>query len=86
MTTDQRVRVASALCLAFSGFFFWTFYERYLKWDFNEDGRYYDAQTQVVYTASGIVWILPALAWLIAAVACLWLARRHARKQRTGGR
>ncbi len=82
MALKRRVWLAVVVCLAFSGFFFWTFYERYLKWDFNEQGRYYDAQTQVVYTSSGFVWILPAVAWLIAALACVWLARRQARRPR----
>ena len=40
------------LSLAASAFFFWVWYERYLRFDFNELGRYYDDMNQMVYTDS----------------------------------
>jgi len=56
------------LCLLASAFFFWVWYERYLSIDFNEIGRYYDAESQVVYTDAAMAWCLPALAFLLLAV------------------
>lgn len=58
-------RVAALFCLALSAFFFYAWYAQYLKWDFNELGRYYDPVDQVVYTDAGFVWVLPAAALLI---------------------
>lgn len=69
-----------ALLLA-SAFFFWLWYERYLRFEFNELGRYYDAADQVVYTDAGFIWGLPAFGCLFAAVATvavrLWRRRGH---------
>ncbi len=66
--------------LAASAFCFWAWYERYLRWDFNELGRHYDPHTQVVYTTSGFVWALPAFGFLLLAAGVLlravWRARR----------
>lgn len=63
-----RTTIALALCLAASAFFFWVWYERYLRWDFNELGRHYDEQNQVVYTDAGFVWVLPACGFLLVAL------------------
>ena len=60
--------IGIVLCLAASAFFFWLWYERYLRIDFNELGRYYDPETQIVYTDSAFVWCLPALGFLLFAV------------------
>lgn len=65
--------------LAVSAFCFWVWYERYLRWDFNELGRHYDADTQTVYTTSGFVWALPAFGCLLLAVALLARAWRRRR-------
>jgi hypothetical protein len=69
----------SMLSLAASAFFFLAWYERYLRWDFNELGRHYDAQTQTVYTTSGFVWALPAHGFLLLAA---WLVVRALRRSR----
>lgn len=62
------VKVFSAGCallLVLSAFFFWVWYERYLSIDFNELGRYYDPEAQLVYTDAGFVWCLPAFGFLL---------------------
>jgi uncharacterized membrane protein YozB (DUF420 family) len=69
----------SVLSLAASAFFFWAWYERYLRRDFNELGRHYDADTQTVYTTSGFVWVVPACVCLLLAVWALVRAWRRAR-------
>lgn len=71
--------IASLAALASSAFFFWAWYERYLRWDFNELGRHYDADTQTVYTTSGFAWALPAFGCLLLAVALLARAWRRRR-------
>ncbi|MFM9927684.1 hypothetical protein VLK31_32220 [Variovorax sp. H27-G14] len=68
--------------LAASAFCFWAWYERYLRWDFNELGRHYDADTQTVYTTSGMVWALPALGFLLLAAWRLARGLRQARRRR----
>jgi hypothetical protein len=71
--------IGFVLSLAASAFFFWVWYERYLRLDFNELGRYYDAETQIVYTDAGFVWSLPAFGFLFLALLRLIIAlrRRH---------
>lgn len=67
----QTVKIFSAgtiVSLLLSALFFWIWYEQYLRWDFNELGRYYDASTGIVYTDAGFVWCIPAIAFLILAV------------------
>lgn len=59
-------RAGAVVSLALSAFFFWLWYAQYLKWDFNELGRYYDPVDGVVYTDSGFVWVLPAALALLA--------------------
>ncbi|KGD88143.1 membrane protein [Achromobacter sp. RTa] len=71
------LRAAGGVCMGLSGLSFYAWYAQYLKWDFNELGRYYDPVDQVVYTESGFVWILPAGALLIAGLLCLWRAGRR---------
>ncbi len=63
-------RVAGAACLGLSAMCFYAWYAQYLRWDFNELGRYYDPVDQVVYTDAGFVWIVPALAFLAAGLLC----------------
>jgi hypothetical protein len=73
--------VGFRLLLAASAFFFWLFYERYLRFDFNELGRYYDDENQIVYTDAGFVWAIPAFLFLLLALICLaialWRRRRN---------
>lgn len=67
------------LPLAASLPFFWLWYSRYLRIDFNELGRHYDATTQTVHTDAAFVWCLPALGCLlIALVNLVRTARRRA--------
>lgn len=65
-------RVGAGVSVVFSAFFFWLWYAMYLKWDFNELGRYYDPDEGVVYTDSGFVWVLPAALALVAAIFFAW--------------
>jgi hypothetical protein len=60
--------IVPTLFLAASAFFFWVWYERYLRRDFNELGRHYDADNQIVYTDAGFVWVLPACVFLLLAL------------------
>ncbi len=71
------LRVAGAVSLALSAFFFYAWYAQYLKWDFNELGRYYDPVDQVVYTDAGFVWVLPAGALLAVGLLCAWRGWRR---------
>ena len=73
------VTIGFILSLAASALFFWVWYERYLRFDFNELGRYYDDVNQVVYTDAGFVWVLPAVGFLLLALVRLAIAlwRRH---------
>lgn len=65
-------RVGALVSLSCAAFFGWLWYQQYLKWDFNELGRYYDPVDQVVYTDSGFVWVLPAVLALAAGVFFAW--------------
>jgi len=67
----------SFFALIFSALFFYAYYERFAKWDFNELGRYYDSETQSVYTTGGIVWIFPAVIFLIIGLLNLVKAVKH---------
>ncbi|WP_313379965.1 hypothetical protein [Achromobacter insolitus] len=71
------LRLAAGMSLALSAFFFYIWYAQYLKWDFNELGRYYDPVDQVVYTDSGFVWVLPAGALLVFGLLCAWRGWRR---------
>jgi hypothetical protein len=66
------------LSLCASAFSFWAWYARYLRRDFNELGRHYDVESQVVYTDAGSVWVLPACGFLLVAlVIAVRAIRRH---------
>lgn len=71
-----------ALSLCASAFFFWAWYERYLRWDFNDQGRHYDAASQTVYTDAGFVWVLPACGFLLVALVIALRAVRRNRAHR----
>lgn len=71
------LRAAAGVSLALSALFFYAWYAQYLKWDFNELGRYYDPVEQVVYTDSGFVWILPAGVMLAIGLLCAWRGCRR---------
>lgn len=71
-----------ALCFLVSSLFFWVWYERYVKIEFNELGRYYDETNQVVYTDSAFVWIVPATLFLIAGLFGLLRACQRGRAHR----
>ena len=70
-------RVGAVVSLSCAAFFGWLWYQQYLKWDFNELGRYYDPVDQVVYTDSGFVWVLPASALLAFGLRCAWRGWRR---------
>jgi hypothetical protein len=74
------ITVGFVLSLAASAFFFWVWYERYLRFDFNELGRYYDDENQIVYTDAGFVWVLPAFGFLMVALMRLFVAIRRRRQ------
>lgn len=79
------VTIGFVLSLAASAFFFWVWYERYLSLDFNELGRYYDAEAQIVYTDAGFVWALPAFGFLFLALLRLAVAAWRARRSKMQG-
>ncbi|MCQ9377694.1 hypothetical protein [Methyloversatilis sp. XJ19-49] len=56
------------LALAAAALFFGVWYTRYLGVDFNELGRHYDADAQVVTTDSSFVLGLPAIGCLLVAL------------------
>jgi hypothetical protein len=68
--------------LAASAFFFWVWYGRYLSRDFNELGRFYDAECQCVYTTAGMVWVMPAVGFLLMGIVLLALGVRRARARK----
>ncbi|MNX64518.1 hypothetical protein D3C86_955460 [compost metagenome] len=70
-------RLLAVASLALSAFFFYAWYAQYLKWDFNELGRYYDPVDQVVYTDSGFVWVLPAGVLLVVGLLYAWRGWRR---------
>ncbi|CAB3827299.1 hypothetical protein [Achromobacter animicus] len=65
-------RGAALASLVLSAVFFYAWYAQYLRWEFNELGRYYDPVEQVVYTDSGFVWVLPAGALLAVGLMFAW--------------
>lgn len=69
-------KLIAGISLGSCSIFLYFYYERYLRWTFNEEGRYYDARTQTVYTTSGLAWgILAAIAGLLGAAALYKLHR-----------
>jgi len=70
-------RVAALISLALSAVCFYAWYAQYLRWEFNELGRYYDPIEQVVYTDSGFVWVLPAGLLLAVGVMFAWRGWRR---------
>ncbi len=67
----------SLLSLCSTIFFTWAWYMRYLRWNFNDLGRYYDAASETVYTTSGFVWSIPAFLSALSAARGFsrWLRR-----------
>ncbi len=72
--------VASFFFIILGILLFWAFYKRYLKWDFNELGRYYDAESQLVYTDSAFIWGILAVPFLFVGI--VLLIRSIKRKKR----
>ena len=70
-------RVAAMASLILSAVFFYAWYAQYLRWEFNELGRYYDPIEQVVYTDSGFVWVLPAGVLLAVGLIFAWRGWRR---------
>ena len=71
----------TAMAFCASAFFFWAWYERFLRWDFNELGRFYDPETDDVYTEAGFIWIFPALFFLLTGLSLLLSRVRRRRNQ-----
>lgn len=83
-TAKPPTRVLSTgilLSLAASAFFFWLWVDRYLLVDFNELGRHYDAEAQVVFTDAAFVWCLPAIGFLLLAAALIAVRLRRRRAE-----
>lgn len=83
-TAKPPTRVFSpgiVLSLAASAFFFWLWVDRYLRVDFNELGRHYDAEAQVVLTDAAFVWCLPAIGFLLLAAALIAVRLRRRRAE-----
>lgn len=83
-TAKPPTRVFSpgiVLSLAASAFFFWLWVDRYLRVDFNELGRHYDAEAQVVFTDAAFVWCLPAIGFLLLAAALIAVRLRRRRAE-----
>lgn len=62
------ITIGVVISSALSAFFFWVWYQRYLSIEFNEIGKYYDAENQTVYTDSAFVWCIPAIGFLLLAL------------------
>ena len=67
-----------------SALFFWAWYAFYFSIEFNQMGRYFDEENSVVYTDDGVVWIIPAIGFLLLAV--VMLAWRLWRRRSSGSR
>jgi hypothetical protein len=82
LSTLRVISPSIILLLIASAFFFWLWYEQYLRHEFNALGRYYDAENQIVYTDAGFVWCFPAFGLLlIAFVLVLVRIRQRLAKQ-----
>ena len=77
----RALLLGAMFSLAASAFFFWLLYVRYLNVEFNELGRFFNAEEQVVQTDSAFVWCLPAFGFLVLAAALMALRKR---RRRTG--
>ncbi|MEW6732277.1 MAG: hypothetical protein AB1489_13190 [Acidobacteriota bacterium] len=81
--SQQRLIYAITSIISFLAvlFFTYVFYTRYYKWEFNENGRYYDPETEMVYTRGGIIWSLPMVVFLFSGilflVLFLWQQKRN---------
>lgn len=83
-TVPRPTRMSSTgivLSLAASAFFFWLWVDRYLRVDFNELGRHFDAEAQVVLTDSAFVWGLPAFGFLLVAAVQIAVRLRRRRAE-----
>lgn len=80
---SQRMLLAGALLLASAGLVFWFLYFA-LYWPyrdlFDEEGRYFDEASVVVYQQQSGVLIAPALTLSCLAIVCgaVWWMRRRA--------
>lgn len=77
----ERVPFFAILWLALAAFFGYIWYERYLRIDFNELGRYWDSEAEMVYTEGGFVWAIPTAIFLICGIRAA-IRHRNAAKRR----
>lgn len=68
---------ASILFECVSAVFFYLWHELYLRWDFNELGRYFDPETGAVYTNSASILCVPAFVFLMLGAAAFLYPRRR---------
>lgn len=68
--------ILSLIFFAISAFFFWLFYECGYRHEFNELGRCYDVETDMVYTTAGLFWSLPALCFLVLGLYMIVFSKR----------
>lgn len=77
---NHALLLGVALSLLLSAYFFWLWYVLYLSIEFNELGRYYDVESQTVYTDSAFVWCIPAFGFLILAIGIIAFRMLHRRQ------
>lgn len=82
LTLRPLAVAAFIFSLAASLFFFWLWYEFYLRIDFNEMGRYFDPENSVVYTDDASVLGIPAFGFLILAGILLTRGFRNSTRRR----
>ena len=76
------LKVISVFIFSGSLFFFWVFYQLYLKWLFLfENGRYFDPVEEVVYEEDSLVLGIISLVLLVLSVG-LWLLALKIRSKR----
>jgi uncharacterized membrane protein YhaH (DUF805 family) len=76
-TLSWLIGISSILSFLDSLLCFWFYYEMYLKWEFNELGRYFDEANSVVYTENGSFGLIPAGGFLLVALIGFWIVLRR---------
>lgn len=79
----NRAKAIISICKLFiSAFFFYAWYDRFLRWDFNELGRYWD-ETVGTVTTSGWIWVVPALLFFVSGASGLYRSIKRRRDDET---
>lgn len=74
--TLQNISISVVIFASLAIFFSFIWYERFLRWDFNELGRYYDPESETVYTESGFIWGIPAVFFSAMTIRCILLRKK----------